>query len=128
MATTFNVPDLRGRSVFGRDTGANRLTTDGAGFDGSQLGAAGGSENLAQHNHTLTDPGHSHTFNAQDQTAGGGGGYNLADVNENAGSNLTGFNGQAINTSSTGITIDDAGTGTAGNIPPALVMNYIIRT
>jgi microcystin-dependent protein len=58
----FNVPDYRGRTVFGRDnmggSAASRLTTAGGGVDGATLGATGGAQN-----HTLTAgqvPAHSH--------------------------------------------------------------------
>lgn len=64
-ANTFNLPDLRGRTLFGVDGGANRLT--GAGGLGGGLGSNGGSETVA-----LTPgqmPSHSHTGTAQ---AGGG--------------------------------------------------------
>lgn len=54
-ATTFNVPDIRGRVLAGKDdmggAAANRLTTGGSGVNGATLGAAGGSET-----HTLTTP------------------------------------------------------------------------
>lgn len=45
--TTFNLPDLRGRVVAGKDTAtgsANRLTTANSGIDSKVLGAAGGAE------------------------------------------------------------------------------------
>lgn len=52
-ATTFNVPDLRGRTVAGEDdmggSSANRLTGLAGGVDGDAFGAAGGLET-----HTLT--------------------------------------------------------------------------
>src|SRR5258708_4642607 len=45
-STTFNVPDLRGRAVFGLDnlngSAANRITVAGGNFDGTVLGGAGG--------------------------------------------------------------------------------------
>ena len=48
--TTFNLPDLRGRSVAGRDnmggTAANRVTTAGSGINGVALGANGGSQSF----------------------------------------------------------------------------------
>lgn len=48
--TTFNLPDLRGRSVSGRDnmggTAANRVTTAGSGINGVALGANGGSQSF----------------------------------------------------------------------------------
>jgi microcystin-dependent protein len=53
-ATTFNVPDLRGRVAAGKDdmggVAAARLTNAGTGnpgIDGSTLGAAGGADRLA---------------------------------------------------------------------------------
>jgi hypothetical protein len=64
-STTFNVPDLRGRAVFGSDamngTAANRLTVGGSGV-GSALGSAGGNELLQNHGHGFSDPGHTHTI------------------------------------------------------------------
>ena len=75
-ADDFNVPDLRGRVTAGRDdmggVAANRITSAGAGFDGSILGVAGGNQThtlstaeLAGHNHSgsslsMTDDGHWH--------------------------------------------------------------------
>lgn len=73
-STTFNLPDLRGRSLFGKDdmggSAANRITAGGSGISGNQLGAAGGAEThalttaqLASHNHGVTDPTHNHGIN-----------------------------------------------------------------
>lgn len=57
-STTFNVPDLRGRTVAGRDdmegVAANRLTAGVSGITGTTLGASGGSQAMQQHNHTAT--------------------------------------------------------------------------
>ena len=64
--TTFNLPDLRGRVLAGKDNmggvSANRLTGYG-GFDGDTPGAVGGTEsvvltlaNLASHTHTVSGP------------------------------------------------------------------------
>lgn len=65
--TTFNVPDYRGRSLFGRDdmggTPANRLTTGVSGLSGVTLGATGGSQATPTHTHAVTDPGHLHVYN-----------------------------------------------------------------
>lgn len=76
-STTFNLPDLRGRAVFGQDdmggTSANRLTGITGSIDGDTLGAAGGSES-----NTLTTtqlPAHTHTgttaVNSADHTHSG---------------------------------------------------------
>lgn len=78
-STTFNLPDLRGRTIFGKDdmggSAASRLTVAG-GIAGSTLGAAGGSQtrtlvvaNLPSHSHSFTGTSvttssnsHSHTY------------------------------------------------------------------
>src|SRR5688500_6092933 len=48
---TFNLPDLRGRAVAGKDnmggSAANRITSGGSGITGTTLGAAGGTETHA---------------------------------------------------------------------------------
>jgi microcystin-dependent protein len=72
-STTFNLPDLRGRGLFGKDdmggSAANRITAGGSGITGTALGAAGGAEThtltaaqLASHTHAnvLSDLGHTH--------------------------------------------------------------------
>lgn len=84
-STTFNVLDLRGRTIIGQDNmggvAAGRVTTAGSGIDGTTIGAAGGAEKVmlarsALPNTTLggtTDnPGnHQHTTSM----ANGGGTY-----------------------------------------------------
>ena len=79
-ATTFNLPDLRGRIAFGKDNmggaTAGRLTLP-SGIDGTVLGAGGGRKeatlaeaNLPSHTHTFTGTAvntssnsHNHTYN-----------------------------------------------------------------
>jgi microcystin-dependent protein len=99
----FRLPDLRGRFVGGRDNmngiAANRITAAKT-LDGTILGKAGGSQNVAghyhghtlnitssgsgtvtgtvggadgTHNHTITDPGHAHNQLATYAGTGGGG-------------------------------------------------------
>ncbi len=121
-STTFNVPDMRGRAVFGKDdmggTAASRVTSGGSGLVGSTLGASGGDELMHQHNHGIADPGHTHQFTSTSPGSPYVGGYQYATV----------VNGQNTSSSTTGITINNAGTGASENIPPAIVMNYIIKT
>jgi microcystin-dependent protein len=67
-STTFNVPDLRGRTGFGKDdmggSAASRITAGVSGVTGTTLGATGGHQDIPLHNHGITEPnggaGHSH--------------------------------------------------------------------
>lgn len=111
-STTFNLPDLRGRTTFGKDdmggTAANRLTA-AAGITGTTLGAVGGGQTV-----TLTTnemPSHSHTVQAIEATSASAGGTTRLGTNPagNLPSNNTGGGGAHI------------------NIPPAQVVNKIIK-
>ncbi len=122
--TTFNVPDLRGRVPFGADnmngTAANRLTTAGSGVNGLALGASGGNQMMQQHTHSITDPGHSHGLPANLAL--------MAGAATAANATTSGLTALGTTTSATtGLTVQNAGTGSSQNIPPALVLNYIIK-
>lgn len=60
-STTFNVPDLRGRLIAGRDnmggTGATRLTQGVLGGNPNSLGGSGGNESLTTQSVTLSGSG-----------------------------------------------------------------------
>ncbi|MFN7640635.1 MAG: phage tail protein, partial [bacterium] len=139
-ATTFNLPDLRGRSIFGRDdmngTAANRITNAVSGITGTTLGAAGGDQRLATHghtatqaahNHTITDAGHTHALPGQTLTGGPGlaGGGSFAYAGSSTNSATTGI---TINNATPAITVNDFSGGASANIPPAVILNYIIKT
>ena len=61
-STTFNVPDLRGRVVAGKDNmggiSANLLSASVSGVAGTTLGAVGGSQSLTSHNHLQNSHNH----------------------------------------------------------------------
>jgi microcystin-dependent protein len=123
-STTFNVPDLRGRGIFGQDnmggSAANRITVAGSGISGTTLGAVGGDEHMQQHNHGISDSGHVHLGTTNTSTTNvqsGGGSNNLMQ------SPTTGFTTNAT----TNITINNMGAGASQNIPPMMVMPYILR-
>lgn len=121
-ATTFNVPDLRGRALFGKDdmggSSASRVTAGVSGVDGLTVGATGGDQRTQQHNHTLTDPGHTHSFSGGSVVGGAGGG-----VSGGAGATLT---SGVVSANTTGITLATYGAGSSQNMPPAAVVNWII--
>ena len=114
-STTFNVPDLRGRSIAGVDnmggTAAGRITAAGSGITGTTLGASGGTET-----HTLITaemPAHTHSVPAQITSGndiGGGGAYLAAGLLNNGTSTSTG------------------GGGAHQNTQPTMMINYIIYT
>jgi microcystin-dependent protein len=121
-STTFNLPDVRGRVIAGKDdmggTSANRLTNQTGGLDGDVLGANGGAET-----HTLTEaqmPSHKHDIYqwVGDYQAGA---INLDDIpgsgNHNTGSTVPFGTG----TNNTG------GGGAHNNVQPTLIFNKIIR-
>ena len=125
-SSTFNVPDLRGRVVAGKDdmggSSANRLTDQTGGLNGDTLGDTGGSET-----HTLTTAQlASHTHGAGTLKADGGGDLTSA--------NLTGAQIRS-DFNSTNAIIDVSGdTGSAGsgsahnNVQPTIILNYMIKT
>lgn len=140
-STTFNLPDLRGRVIAGQDdmngTSANRLTGLTNGVDGDIFAAAGGlqsttltSTELPAHTHTITDPGHTHTWLGPEARNG-----TAVVTNGNPSSTFwrdaaqTGSS-QTTGSSTTGITgTNSTGGGAAfNNLQPTLIMNYIIKT
>ena len=135
-STTFNVPDLRNLAIFGLGNmgGSDRglITAVGGNWNGAVLGAAGGAQNhtltigeMPSHSHanTLTDNGHLHPI-----------GISQAGVSYQPGGGTTspmiptgGFNS---NTSTTGITINNANAGSSNSHPimnPGMSLPYIMR-
>ncbi|MBB2156867.1 tail fiber protein [Gluconacetobacter diazotrophicus] len=148
-ATTFGLPDLRGRVAAGVDsmggTAANLLTMAGAGINGVQLGAAGGSQMAPSHTHAVTDPGHAHAVTDLGHAHGPGSGTGFV-VPQGTGGEIVTFDGGSltpehataqttadttgvtVDTATTGITLAAAGTGASQNVQPTLMLNKIIYT
>jgi microcystin-dependent protein len=110
-ATTFNLPDLRGRAVAGKDdmggVSADRLTDQSGGVDGDVLGDSGGDET-----HTLVTaeiPSHTHDFNVRTASFGS--------VEPLGGASGT----------SAGVTDATGGDGAHNNVQPTFILNYIIK-
>lgn len=122
-STTFNLPDLRGRVVAGKDdmggSNANRINN----IPSATLGGAGGLKDhelvigeIPAHSHGVTDPGHTHGYS---QVSGPGG---IA-----SGVGFGQFNVQS-DSAVTGISINNAGGGGAhNNVQPTLILNKIIK-
>lgn len=131
-STTFNLPDLRGRAMFGVDnmggSTAGRITAGVSGVAGTTLGASGGSQNAQQDTLTavsvVTDPGHTHTNNAvRDPTSSPGVGIAGGAVGWT-------FAAATVNNANTGVTVattvTSGLTGSSQNVPPAAMINFII--
>ena len=140
-STTFNLPDLRGRAMYGLDnmggTPANRVTAGVSGVPGNTLGGSGGSEALQAHTHAVNDPththayedgGHVHTFLLDSNGGGSPDGVPcaIAGAVSSPGTTFAATIDITITAAATGITIANAGTGNAQNMPPAAMLYSII--
>lgn len=144
---TFRLPNLMGRVAIGREgmggAGAPGLITSaGSGINGTVLGATGGSQALASHTHTVSDPGHAHaaaTLSNGIHTHGKNGDFIVAGSSFGlGGGGVYGLGGAiasdgghshevTVAGNTTGITVGTTGAGSSGNVQPSLVCNYIIR-
>jgi microcystin-dependent protein len=119
-ASSFVVPDLRGRSAFGRDdmggTAASRVTNAASSITGTALGANGGAQT-----HTLTTaqmPSHGHNAPS---------GFHFLTNQNNAPWSQNNFAGN-INMNGGFTTTSTGGNGAHQNMPPTIILNYLIKT
>jgi len=108
-----STPDLRNKFVIGAG-------------DTYAVDATGGSADaiVVSHTHTVTDTGHTHTTTSEYEVYNVQGGASGATGGDGA---STGSN--AIDSATTGITIDSAGSsGTNANLPPYYALAYIMKT
>jgi microcystin-dependent protein len=135
-AANFDLPDLRGRVIAGKDDmggmAAGRLSA-ASGMIGTDLGAAGGEEThllsegeMPSHTHGVTDNGHSHppTGNGDFWGFHNGNGCGLVCSNpaQPQGSSPT------TGVATANISIQAAGGGAAhNNVQPTIVLNYLIK-
>jgi microcystin-dependent protein len=128
-STTFNLPDKTGRVSAMKESSATRLTSSYFGGTSTSMGAVGGSEShtlttaqLAAHTHvnTLSDPGHTHSYNTPASFGASGSGAGILGTQT----------GSTTGSSTTGITITNASAGGGNahnNVQPTIICNYIIR-
>jgi microcystin-dependent protein len=131
-STTFNLPDLRGRVVAGKDDmggpSANRLTNADDGLNGDTLGATGGGETqtLVTGNLPAYTPSGSVSSSVSGGIYGGtvGGGASIG----TGGATPTVQGNTAISVTSTFTGTAQGGTSTAfGIIQPTIILNKIMR-
>ncbi len=143
-STSFNLPDLRGRAVAGKDdmggSAANRLTGQSGGVDGDTLGAAGGAEThtlgssqMPSHSHargtlaTASAGSHNHSINTGAFHTSGN--YSrLSWGNNNASGTQSTASGGSHSHAIRGYT-GRVGSGRAhNNVQPTVVLNWIVKT
>ena len=131
-STTFNLPDLRGRAMFGKDdmggSAANRVTGGVSGVAGTTLGGTGGDQHAQEDTLTstsiVTDPGHLHVevLPVYGNVASGGSITVAGPPTTNTSSNTQ--------TATTGITVaTNTSSGLSGasqNMPPTAIVNWIL--
>lgn len=108
------LPDSRGRCRFNNNSGTGRITSGISGVNGNVNYSAGGNQLLHAHNHTITDPTHTHGHNAQIDNG-------PFQVNASAQVNIPSAAIGTLNANGTGISINNFGAGGSQNMPPAYV-------
>jgi microcystin-dependent protein len=146
-STTFNLPDLRGRAIAGKDdmggAAANRITNAGSSITGTTLGASGGTQNhqlvsseMPSHTHTQdahthTQNSHGHSITAVTGNAGGVTDWYLDSATSGRNQETLGFWGAdvttATNQNTTATNQNTGGDGAHLNVQPTLILNYIIK-
>ena len=124
-STTFNLPDLRGRVIAGKDnmsgTAASRLTSNVA---GSTLGATGGVQSHIMTTDEMPLHGHPTRVSTGTTAADGSGGIML-DTGGDA--NYAAYTGTPTTTA--GQQVGGTGGGQShNNVQPTIILNYIIKT
>ena len=106
-STTFNIPNIKGKTVVGLDENDTDFDT---------LGETGGNKNLQAHNHYLMSLGNGTQNMSSNNT------LTNYSVNSDLKYSLRGADTRA----NSGLT-SDTGTGDSGNLQPYITLNYIIK-
>jgi microcystin-dependent protein len=143
-ASSFKVPDLRGRSPIGAGTGSalsNRVLASQLGEENHILTIA----ELASHAHAVSDPGHSHAIADPGHVHGSSEGYFIQYRGDNVNPALglasafqnyfitrpitaASFTGITINYAGVNLTVQSNGSSVGhNNMQPSAVVNFIIK-
>jgi len=133
LGTSFNLPDMRGRAPIGLDTQvsgsyADRVTSTGSGITATTLGATGGNQLIPAHSHSFSD---SYTYTKTDYINNGnqlasGAFYGRLSFSQTA-TSISGTGTVGAVNAPTSQFVSGTSSGSA-NMPPAIVLNYIIKT
>lgn len=132
-ASTFNLPDLRGRVIAGQDdmggASANRLTNQTGGLDGDTLGATGGAEThtltvgqLADHTHTAGS--YQTSFTRLNSSSGDFSNGLLRTDGDSTAVQTNSVSGSSGGVNNSGVSVNQA----HNNVQPTIILNYIIST
>jgi hypothetical protein len=127
---TIALPDWRGRALAALDdmgnTAAGRLTSTYFGTAATVLGAASSAESnnvILTHNHAITDPGHAHIGSITQGDSANPAGAFVARSTVSSGTQAV-----SINSNTTGISINNAGSASAHNIvQPTMLATFYIK-
>ena len=123
-ASTFNVPDLRGRVIAGMDdmggSSANRLTGLAGGVDGDVLGATGGDEKHILATSELPAHDHDVTVAFKNNSVNG------IQGNYPAGTDISSPSPSQLGSNTVSIE-NTGGGGGHNNVQPTFILNYIIK-
>lgn len=120
---SYTPPNLKSRFLYGSSTITTIMGTGGATTDSITLSTA----NMPSHSHGVTDRGHVHNWRfgtAQDDAGSGGSDREFTLTTSSA------LTTSPIESATTGITIQNAGSGTAftvDTVPPYFTVNYIMK-
>lgn len=123
---TFNLPDLRGRTIIGQGRGFGLTSRALASQMGSEEHVLTQNE-MPAHTHSVSDPGHTHDM-------GLGGRGQVSGCNNGGGNMCYGIynmghpNNPGTNSITANISLKVAGSGAAhNNMPPSIVLQYMIK-
>lgn len=120
---SYTPPNLKSRFLYGSSTITTIMGTGGATTDSITLSTA----NMPSHNHGVTDPGHQHGWSYGTSPDDSGSGGSDREFTKTSASNSF---VNPIESATTGITIQNAGSGTAftvDTVPPYFTVNYIMK-